>query len=446
MTTTQNQPMTYRQTALREPAEPVTGPKWLAELRVKAAARFRAIGGFPEPRHEDWKHIDLAALLDRPLNLAPRPINIRPWMPQKLRKDEHHRFVAQGFHLSDPGLRTWQAALPEGVIFEGLSDALRMHKEIFRHYLARGIEAEQDPFYLINTLWFDDGAFLYVPEGAKIDKPIHIWLLGPEDRETSVFYPRILVIAGGRSQCRIQFHLPAKTPGAYVMNAAAELHLLEGADVRASVIQSSGPASYEFFSTRAYLGAQSRFDMTTVSTGEGVGKYDTRIFMAGEGASASLGGLSLLSGSAQNFSHTIVHHSAPSTTSRQLFKDILAGNARSEYSGLVHVHKEGQKADSNQTSRNLLLSDDARSDSRPQLKIDADDVKCNHGSATGALEGQEIFYLRSRGIPADKARSLLIYGFAEEVVETIEPAEVRGDAEEEVRRGLLTVAGTRVEA
>jgi len=179
-------------------------------------------------------------------------------------------------------------------------------------------------------------------------------------------------------------------------------------------------------------------------TGEGLVRNDVRVSLDGPGASVTLGGLSVLSGAAGSHNHSVVTHAAPGTTSRQLFKDILSGASRSEYSGLVHVLRGAPGSDSNQLCRNLLLSDEARAHSRPQLKIDTDDVKCSHGSATGQLPANELFYLQSRGLSHEQARAILIEGFAEEVVLTL-PESLRQEAHERVRHELERVAGLQPE-
>lgn len=188
--------------------------------------------------------------------------------------------------------------------------------------------------------------------------------------------------------------------------------------------------------SRAELAEGSRLEFVGVSCGEGSMRHRFEVDLKGKEASVSLKGLSVLSGGAAVLNDTVVHHSAPGTVSRQVFKDILSGRAESGYSGLVHVHRGADKSDSNQLNRNLLLSDNAAARSEPQLKIDADDVKCSHGSSTGRLPDEEIFYLRSRGIDASSARSLLIYGFANEILKEIPSAEVRGELEARVRKEL----------
>ncbi len=191
--------------------------------------------------------------------------------------------------------------------------------------------------------------------------------------------------------------------------------------------------------SHATLAEGSRLEFIGVACGEGVMEHRFEVDLKGKDASVSLKALSVLGGESEMRNNTVVHHSAPGTVSRQVYKDILSGKAQSGYSGLVHVHRGADKSDSNQLNRNLLLSDDASAHSEPQLKIDADDVKCTHGSSTGQLPDEEVFYLRSRGLDQAAARSLLIYGFAEEILQEIPAGDVRNELEALVRSGLKEV-------
>jgi len=190
--------------------------------------------------------------------------------------------------------------------------------------------------------------------------------------------------------------------------------------------------------TQVKIDESGSFEFVGFTCGNGSLEHRAEVHLNGREARASLNGLSLLSGEATVKNETVVHHSGLATTSRQLFKDILSDKSRSEYSGLVHVHRGADKSDSGQLARNLLLSDDARADSKPMLKIDADDVKCTHGSSIGQISPQEVFYLRSRGIEENVARRLLIYGFAEEVIEALGD-DVRAPLEKLIERELAHV-------
>ncbi|HTL69983.1 MAG TPA: Fe-S cluster assembly protein SufD [Candidatus Eisenbacteria bacterium] len=297
-------------------------------------------------------------------------------------------------------------------------------------------------FFEANARRFRDGLSVRIPAGVRVDGTLHVRLRASGGAEGKKFHPRLRIVAEKGSACRIAVHSGARS-GGYFMNAVVEVTAEEDADLRLVSLQDAGPGAIELTAWRVDSAARSRVEHTEIMTGGGAVRNDMRVRLAGPDALVYLNGLSVLSDAAQMHNHTVVVHEAPRTLSRQLFKDILAGTARSEYSGLVHVKREAVKSDSNQLCRNLLLSETARANSRPQLRIDTDDVKCSHGSATGQLPGNELFYLRSRGLSLEEARAMLIEGFAEEVVLALpeEDEALRRDAHRRVHGELERVAG-----
>lgn len=226
--------------------------------------------------------------------------------------------------------------------------------------------------------------------------------------------------------------------------AAVRVTAAEGASIDIVTIHDAGAGAEEEISWDVSVERGARVSHADFVAGSGVVKNDLRVRLSGEAASADLSGLSVLSGGRLH-NNTVVTHEAPETVSRQKFKDILSGSARSEYSGLVHVTKDAPRSDSNQICRNLLLSSAAHATSRPELKIDTDDVKCSHGSATGELSQAELFYLRSRGLSPEEARGMLIEGFAEEIVLGVANPALRNEAHRLVRSELERAAGLRPE-
>ncbi len=223
--------------------------------------------------------------------------------------------------------------------------------------------------------------------------------------------------------------------------AEVEFHVAEGARLEIVSLYETNESSAEEMNWEFHLGHDAKVNYTDIIVGTGTVQSNVKVMLEAPGASVHLNGLSVLGGSAQMRNETVVVHDAPDTVSRQRFKDILTGSARSEYSGLVHVKREALRSDSQQICRNLLLSKNARAMSRPQLKIDTDDVKCSHGSATGELSQAEVFYLRSRGLSLNAARAMLIEGFAEEIVLELPEGDkaLRTEAHQIVRRELEEV-------
>ena len=429
----------------KPPSSPPQEPAFLDAVRRSAQARAEAVG-FPARGQDTWVYLDLPRLAEAEKTFKDTTAPAPAATPQASSDAATVKAALGGVHLTLLDGFCVQKPQSSGRLeFLSLSDALASGSAVLQEFLAGGAATDDDYFYGINTMKFRDGAYVRAPAGVDAsEKTLHIWLDASRRAEPFRFFPRVLVVAEKGSACRIALHSGSGF-GPYFMNAAVEVHAAEGARVSVVHVAESGAKSYEFTAGRIFAAAGAHVDWTAVSLGDGLCRNDIRAELSGKEASVVLNGLSVLAGSAEVHNHTVVRHAALATVSRQIFKDILAGHSHSEYSGLVHVHKAGQKSDSNQLNRNLLLSDDARTHSRPQLKIDADDVKCSHGSATGQLAPQELFYLRSRGLNAEEARTVLIKGFAEEVVDMVADARLRADIRHRVNRDLQIVAGLKAE-
>jgi Fe-S cluster assembly protein SufD len=225
------------------------------------------------------------------------------------------------------------------------------------------------------------------------------------------------------------------------MNTVVEFVLAPNSSVTCSFHQNSKEQAVQFLNVRAQLQEGSRLDLTGITTGGSMTRNDIHVDLDGAEAFCSLAGLSILEQRSQAFQHVTVNHRYLNCTSRQVYKNILAGESVAEFNSMVHVWRCAKKSDSEQLDKNLLLSDTARVYSRPQLKIDNDDVRASHGAATGQMEKEELFYLQSRGIPKDQARYLLIYGFAQEVLQKVQPETVRKDWTAQTEKQILKVAG-----
>ena len=412
---------------------------WLKNLRTKSFERFKALG-FPSRKDEAWRDVNLKPVLGSSFTQA-TPVSKSSVDLELLRKkgydpNEHHLVFENGFlvpHLSKT------AALPKGLTLTDIKSGLAQVPDILKTYLGREDKDEDDVFNLINLFSFEDGSFLHVSEGVKVTCPIHLWFIqSSHEAGPMVSNLRNLIVAQAESQIELVIHTLGVGEGSYLMNQAFEMFLLPQSSVNVVFVQEPAQKAYEFISTRVSIDKESRLEMTSFAC-QGFVRHDTRVQFVGRNSFCMLRGLAVLNEEAESHHHTCVHHAAYESMSRQLFKSILSGKAISEYSGLVHVHKEGQKSDSNQLNRNLLLSDDARAHSRPQLKIDADDVKCTHGSTVGQMMGDELFYLQSRGLDTQKARSLIVYGFAQEVLQTVHSEPLRRNLEGLVRNQLKNI-------
>ncbi|MBI3313778.1 MAG: Fe-S cluster assembly protein SufD [Candidatus Omnitrophica bacterium] len=384
-----------------------TLPLWLEEIREKAYARYQTLG-LPTRKMDVWKYANLEKLLRTSFG-----------------------------QISDEQVLKYDAKnLPAGVILSDLRKALEKHSDKMKRYLGRTLNTESNSFALLNTFNFREGVFLFVPANAALAVPIEINFSGEGQEEAPVFCPRILVILEDGAKANVTFRQTSLNGKAYFSNAVAEIYLGKGANLHWDQVDKESESAFQFFTVRAALETQSQLEMISFTSGGDITRQDTEVLLQGENASAWVGGLSLLSGHSEVANVVTVKHDHSDGISRQLFKNILSGQAQAEFTSLVHVGKGTQRSDSNQLNRNLILSDSAHAYSRPQLKIDADDVRASHGSATGQPDPNELFYLKSRGLAPETARLVLSFGFAEEVLEKIKDRNLREELERGVRKSL----------
>ncbi len=391
-----------------------------------------------QARDEVWKYLDLKEVLSQPFCPASHKApDIDPTLLDCMtlfRGGLNHYVFVNG--LYQPKLST-HPKIGNGLLISPLSHALKTHKDIVAPFLEKREEDDKDPFCSLNDSSFRDGLFLYVPENTSLPYPVHLWFLDVDGDKPQVFSPRNMFVAETGAMAKIVIHREGFNSKPILMNSLTDVRLHPGADVSIMEIQKPKEKSFHFHTTYAELGEGSSFKSLVTSWGNRVTRNVTRVLLNGLGAQASLDGLSVLSDKQQLFNQTAVYHRAEKTTSRQLFKNILSGESRSEYSGLVSIQKGARESDSKQLNRNLVLSKGSRAHARPILKIDTDDVKCSHGATMGELEDRELFYLRSRGIPEREARSILMFGFAGEILRGVEPNFVREELEKEVRSKVL---------
>jgi len=255
---------------------------------------------------------------------------------------------------------------------------------------------------------------------------IHIVYLTAPGPQPAVTHPRTLLVVGAGAQCTVvESYLGA---GAYFTNAVTEIVAGEGAVVDHYKIQNEALAAFHISTLQATLGRSANFASCSISLGAALARHDIGATLS-EGADATLNGLYIVNGTQHVDHHTTIDHALPHATSRELYKGILDGKASAVFNGKVLVRKDAQKTDSRQTNQNLLLSDDARIDSKPELEIFADDVRCTHGATIGQLDAEAIFYLQSRGIGREQARSLLTRAFAQDLVDRIKIQPVKDSLE-----------------
>jgi Fe-S cluster assembly protein SufD len=421
--------------AARAPA----GPAWLDAGRAHALGRLRALG-LPTTRHEDWRFTNLAPLAALALGAAPEEDGAAAALLAGAPTPEGARLVFEnGRFRRDLSVG---AKLPAGAVLASLADTLAHAPEAVRPHLGRLARPDDLAFVAASQALFEDGAFLLLPAGAVVEAPIELCFVtsAAEGRPVAV-HPRVLVVAGeGARATLVETYLGAGGP--YLVNTVTELVLGEGARVEHVKVQEDDPRAFHVSAVFATQGPRSSLLAHGLQLGAQLSRSEVRSVLAGEQAQVDVSGLYMADGARVQDAFSWVEHAVPRCTTTETYKGILDGHARGVFSGRIRVLPGAQKTQARQMNSNLLLSEDAVVDTKPQLEIFADDVKCGHGGTVGQLDEAALFYLRSRGVPEAEARSLLIWAFAAEMVERVGPAALRAHARGRVAARLP--AGARV--
>ena len=401
-------------------------PSWLAERRSTAITRF-ADAGFPTSRQEEWRFTDVKPIARASFRRA-TPVSVPAVTVDHyvVGGREHWLAVFVNGHFA-PSLSSLRG-LPAGVVVGSLRQALDTTGDIVEPHLARLAVAEHNPFAALNTAFIHDGGFLHVPRGTALARAVQfLYLAAPStDGTAPVTHPRnLFVVEPGGQAAVIESYAAAPHAGAYWTNAVTEVVVGENAMLDVYRVQREGLKAFHTAATHSVQGRNSNFSLITFSFGGTLSRHDIHAVLDGEGADATLDGLSMLRGQQHVDYHTTLEHARPDCTSWEYFNGVFDGRARGVFNGRIIVRPGAQKTDSKQTNNNLLLSDHARADSQPQLEIYADDVKCTHGATLGPIDDEHLFYLQSRGLSAADARAMLTYGFGSEILNAVKAEDVR---------------------
>ncbi len=400
-------------------------PAWVFPLRKAAISRF-AEQGFPSTKDEDWRFTNVAPLARlpfKPIFQAPAKVGVKPQEVEALTfgKIDAHRLVFVNGHL----VRELSAVAPASFELRSLAEALAANSPLVQEHLGRHAQAENNPFVSLNAAFFQDGAFIHIPAGQVIERPIHLLHLSTVKESGATSTPRNLIIAGANSQATILESYASTAQGAYFTNVVTEIVLGDGAVVEHCKFQDESSSAFHLAALHAHLGRGCNFISHSIAAGARLSRNNIRTVLAGEGLDCVLNGLYLTRGDQLADHHMVVEHAQPHCNSHEYFNGILDGRSKGVFHGRILVRPAAQKTDAKQTNKNLLLSEDATVDTKPQLEIYADDVKCTHGATVGQLNDESIFYLRARGIGAETARRILIHAFAGEIIERIRCAPAR---------------------
>lgn len=411
---------------------------WLGRLRQNAMERFVELG-FPSVKEEEWKYTNVAAIART---------NFRPASPSAEMTQSDAELKQLGsvpeanssqLVFVDGKLRndlSSLGALSEQIVAIDLDQAIadERYSEIVRTHLSRQADYVVNGFTALNTAFINHGAFVYIPKGVTVAAPIHLMFI--TQSENTANFPRVLVVAAENSSATVVENYISEGETQYLTNGVVEVVLEEGARLEHYKVQRESVAAFHVATTAVGLGRNSSYDTTTITFGAKLSRHDIVVTMDHEGAECWVDGLYLVTGDQHADTHSVIDHRQPNCTSHQLYKGILDGKSRAVFNGKVFVRHNAQKTDAMQTNKNLLLSNEARVDTKPQLEILADDVKCAHGAAVGQIDEEELFYLETRGIHPDLGRNLLTYGFAEEVIAKIKLDSIRGELDEAVLHRL----------
>jgi Fe-S cluster assembly protein SufD len=410
-------------------------PAWLAHLRQRAAESFETLN-FPTTRVEEWKYTNIAPILKRPFrqvfDLDEHGFTAENIAPLTCAESRCSRLVFINGVFAR-GLSNL-SALPSGVTVCNLAEVPAEHAKVVSDHLGVYADYRDQTFTALNTAVIGDGAFVYIPKGKVVEAPIHLLFLSAA-KEPTVSHPRALVVAGEGSVATVvesyfspSIYLPAPFLGAadvYFTNAVTEVFVAEGATLDHYRLQEESERSFHIATTQTHQERDSHYTSYAISLGAEIARHNLNVALVGEGIETTIDGLYVVTDKQHTDNHTVIDHQKPHCTSHQLYKGILDDQGRAVFNGKVFVREGAVLTDARQLNKNLLLSAEAHVDTKPELEIFADDVKCSHGATVGQLEDEELFYLASRGISADKARALLTFGFAEDVISKIKLKSVR---------------------
>jgi Fe-S cluster assembly protein SufD len=387
----------------------------------RAALEHFADLGFPTMRDEEWRFTNVAQIAQTAfVPAAPESISRvteADITPHLLARVHGPRMVfVNGFWA--PSLSSIDG-LPAGVRVESLAVVGRHREAELLPHLGRVAPMDSNAFTALQTAFFRDGAFLAVSDSVEMQEPVHLLFLSTEEPMPFAAFPRNLIIAGERSRVAVVESHIGLGSGVYMTNTLTEVLVGVGAVVEHDKLQNESSRAFHIGSTCIRQGEKSQVTSNSIALGGLLVRNNVTALFSAECAETTLNGLSLGTGEQLIDNHTTIDHAAPNCLSRELYKSILDGNARGVFNGKIFVRKDAQKTDARQTNRTLLLSDGATIDTKPQLEIFADDVKCTHGATVGQLDEDQVFYLRARGIDETAARDILTFAFAADVVEKI---------------------------
>ena len=403
--------------------EPTEGPRWLQGLRAAAAERFAALG-LPTRRDEEFRFTNVSPIAETPFRRACRETSQLASVAEfDYAGLTGSRLVFVNGHYAPEHSQV--EGLPKGVLIGTLAEAMAADSQMVEKHLGHYARFQNHAFVALNTAALDDGAFVFLPRNAVIEEPIHLLFVSTATAGPTVSHPRTLILAGENSQATVVESYAGPADQVYFTNAVTEIVCAESAVVDHYKVQRESQAAFHIATMQVEMARGSNFSSHSVGLGGKLVRNDANALLGGEGGECTLNGVYLANGRQLMDNHTAIDHAMPHCNSHEVYKGILDGHARGVFNGKIFVRPDAQKTDAKQTNQTLLLSGDAQMNTKPQLEIFADDVRCTHGATIGQLSADALFYLRARGIPYEDARALLTYAFASDIVSRIKVEPIR---------------------
>ncbi len=392
-------------------------PEWVTTLRREAISGFAKLG-FPTLSDEEWRFTNLEALRRGSFSIAENGIS----GVSKKSVDSYGfsgldclrlvfvngRFASSLSDTKDAG---------EGILVKSLSEAISEQSDLVKGHLARYADYEKDAFISLNTSYFEDGVFVYVPDGTVLEKPVHVLHVSTDEDRPLFINPRNLIVIGQSSVAKVIEHYVSASQSVYFSNVVTEVVCGENANLEHYRLEFESQKAFNFSTLRVNQQKNSNIASHSILCGGAIVRNNVHPVLAGEGCNSDIYGLFISEGRQHMDNFMRVEHASPHCDSRQFYNGVLDGRSKGVFHGRILVHEGAEKTDAKQTNRNLLLSDTAQIDTKPQLEIYNDDVKCTHGATIGQMDEEALFYLRSRGISMRQAKIIMLRAFTGETLE-----------------------------
>ena len=413
---------------------------WLRKLRQDGFTRFSEVG-FPTTRDEDWRFTNPAAIAQTAFRL------VRDGHAPPSRKELEPLYMADAacrLVFVDGRFAPELSALgrlPDRVTVSSLAEEIANTPATLEPHLGRYVDLQRDAFCALNTAFLEDGAYVHIGKGAVVRDPIYLLFVSTAHEYPTVSHPRNLIVAEENCEATIVEDYVSLGGGQALCNTVTELVAGDSSVISHYMIEREHAQAFNVSTLRIQQGRAAEVASHSVLVGGGLVRNNVHPVLASDGCECLINGLFVGSGRQHLDNYMLVEHAAPHCSSRQFYNGILDGHSHGVFHGRIIVHKDAQKTDAKQTNRNLLLSDNAQIDTKPQLEIYADDVKCTHGATIGQIEEDALFYLRSRGIDEVSARRLLLLAFASECLDRMKEGPARTHVEDLIHHTLARITG-----